>query len=64
MFHVKHYPLSPGRSPGIIEKMKRELQESRDLTEKLKQESIFGEIQELLKSESPVGDGFPSRITG
>lgn len=51
-------------NPGIIEKMKRELQESRDLTEKLKQESMFGEIQELLKSESPVGDGFPSRITG
>ncbi len=51
-------------NPGIIEKMKRELQESRDLTEKLKQESMFGEIQELLKSESPVGDGFPIKNYG
>lgn len=51
-------------NPGFIEKMKLELQESRDLNEKLKQEAIFGEIEELLQSEGTLGEGFPTKNYG
>jgi len=51
-------------NPGFIEKMKAELQESRNLNEKLKQEAIFSEIQELLQAGSPIGNGFPIKNYG
>lgn len=52
------------KNPGFIEKMKLELQESRDLNEKLKREAIFDEIEELVKSDNPVEEGFPTKNYG
>ena len=53
------------QNPGIIDKMKRELKESKVLDEKLKQEATFNEIERLLQTpKKTIEQGFPLKNYG
>lgn len=51
--------------PGYIEELKLELQESRELNAKVKQEAIFDDLHNLLKSTNDAeAEGFPIKNYG
>lgn len=51
--------------PGYIEELKRKQQESRELNEKVKQEGIFDDLHNLLKSTNETeAEGFPIKNYG